>query len=238
MSDTTATTDPSFQACSDALARSLGANLISLTLYGSVARGSSQPGVSDANLLIVLDHADLPALAAIRNELAARDQLRLRPYLVARDELPHLAGAFPTRILEMKRGYQVLHGQDVLASLQLDHQNLAIRARQELLNIHLRFRHQLLGSIGEDDLERDLEALLQPLLKTLRALVFLRTGKHIDSRKELIEAAAPIFGLDKEPLLQLSAWRSGKVSFTGQEWTEAATAFLNALQQLSRAIDA
>lgn len=238
MSNPTPTTNPSLQACTAALQQALGDNLLSLTLYGSAARGTSQPGVSDANVLIVLDRADLTALAAIRGVLTTHESLRLSPYLVTHAELPSLAHAFPTRILEMKRGYQVLFGQDVLASLPIDPQVLDLRARQELLNIHLRFRHQMLNRVDDNSLEHDLETFLQPFLKTLRAFVFLRTGNHIDSRKDLIETAAALFGLDKDALLQLSAWRSGKVSFAGPEWTQAATAFFNALQQLSQAVDA
>jgi predicted nucleotidyltransferase len=219
------------------MARAFGDALVSVTLYGSVARGTTLPGIADVNLLIVLREVSLDTLASLRKVLGSREDCRVTPYLLTHQELPQVVEAFPTRFLEMKRGYRVLSGQDVLAGLQIDKKVLESRARQELLNILLRFRHAMLGSTEAGDLERDLQAFLQPLLKVLRSLVCVRTDQHIESRRELILSAARQFAFESDPLLQLSNWRSGKVMFTGNEWDQAAAAFFTILQQISRKLD-
>lgn len=217
--------------------RALGDALVSVTLYGSVARGSAVAGIADVNLLIILRQIDLQKLASLREILGVCKDCRISPYLLTSDELGKVVDAFPTRFLEMKRGYRVLHGQDTLAAIEVDQKNLEIRTTQELLNILLRFRHAMLGGAAAEDVERDMQAFLQPLLKVLRSLIYARTGQHIESRHELILAASRQFGFEAEPLLQLSNWRSGKVTFSGNEWEQAAAAFFVILQQITAKLD-
>lgn len=221
----------------DALQERLGDTLASLTLYGSAARGGFQAAVSDINLLIVLARVDAEMLWAMESIFnGVQPQLRLAPYLVTQAEWPQVVRAFPTRVMEMKRGHVVLHGQDVLAGVQIDCHDLELRCRQELLNLLLRFRHLMLRNDEPAALEQDLRSYLPPLVKTLRSLLYVRTARYVDSREEVLRAAAAQFDLPLEPLLQFSAWRAGQVAFIGQEYKEAATVFLNILLRLNKAL--
>lgn len=213
-------------ALAKAIEQSLGSQLVSLTLYGSIARGTAEMATNDVNLLMVLASHDVELLEKSRRAIAGTPELHVSPYIIHESELPQLADLFATRLLEMKRGYRVLAGRDVLADLAINTQTLKIRVAQELLNIVIRLRGELLRAETPDSLEQDLEAFLQPFLKTLRSLIFVRTGEHIESRRELIEKSASLFNLDREALLQLSAWRSGRVSFTDGQWLTAATSLL------------
>jgi len=214
----------------------LGDRLVAVILYGSAARGLYEPGYSDVNLLLVLTEAGTAELASLRECLAAfADRWRITPYLVTQKELPAVAEAFPTRVLEMKRGYKVLLGCDVLADIAVDRTALAARAQQELLNVLLRFRHLLLGPNTPAALEADLRSILPGFIKVLRTLVYLRTGRHLDDRDQLVTAGATAYGFPETPLRQLLIWRAGQVVLEDREWDAAAAGFLDALRKVAGA---
>lgn len=220
------------------LQASLGEGLVSITLYGSGARGTYSFRESDLNLLLVIQRADMASLAVLRLAITALGEgLRVAPYLVTRAELPQMVRAFPTRVMEMKRGHVVLAGEDVLAELAVDRAELAQRCHQEMLNLLMRFRHCLLGKVDADALEADVRAYLPPLVKTLRSLLFVRTGEYTELRDDVLRAAARHFGLPEATLLQFGAWRSGRVEFTATEWDEASAAFLEVLQRVTETAD-
>lgn len=218
----------------DALTTHLQSNLLTVALYGSAARGLYQPGFSDINLLLVLTEADPPALAAVRTCLNAVDiRWRITPYLVTLREWPQLLHTFPTRILEMQRGYELIFGRDLLKEATVDRQALAARTQQELLNILLRFRHRLLASHDPAALEADLRGSLPAFIKVLRTLVFLRTSVHHDDRQQVIQAGAAAYGFSEPAFLQLLAWRQGQVILQGPEWEAAADSFLEGLNKVA-----
>lgn len=221
----------------DGLVQQLGDALVSLMLYGSTARGGFQPAVSDVNLLIMLARVDAAMLWTMETLLDAVPRtVRIAPYLVTEAEWPQVVRAFPTRVMEMKRGHVILHGRDVLSGVQVDCSDVESRCRQELLNLLLRFRHLMLRNDEPAALEQDLRSFLPPLVKISRSLLYVRTGQYFDTREEVLRAAAMTFDLPMEPLMQFSAWRSGQVAFSGEEYREAATAFLDILLRLSKAI--
>jgi len=217
-----------------ALGTRLGERLVMVALYGSAARGLYQPGFSDVNLLLVLTQADVSVLAQVREVMAtAGGSWRITPYLVTQQEWPQVLQAFPTRILEMKRGYRVLLGQDLLKDVEVDRQALRVRTQQELLNVLLRFRHALLGSHDPAALEADLRGSLPGFLKVLRTLVYLRTGEHLDERERVVHAGASAYGFSETAFRQLLAWREGQVVLQGTEWEAAAGSFLETLSRVA-----
>jgi hypothetical protein len=219
-----------------ALVDRLGDNLIALILYGSAARDLFQPGFSDVNLLLVLDRADAPALDTLRVAFGPfADPWRLAPYLVTRAEWPRVVQAFPTRILEMQRGYQVLIGPDFLKEAQVDRPALAVRTQQELLNVLMRFRHRLLGAHDPAALEADLRASLPAFIKVLRTLLYLRSGTHLDDRAQVVHAAAEAYGFSEAAFNQLLEWRQGRVVLQDSEWETATRTFLATLAAVAGA---
>jgi hypothetical protein len=76
-----------------------------------------------------------------------------------------------------------------------------------------------------------------PFVKVLRTLVYVRAGRHIDDREELIDAGAEIFNLRAETLRQLVAWREGRIVLSGDDWEQAMRGLFETLQSLSGAID-
>lgn len=217
----------------DALNARCAGRIISLTLYGSAARGIFRAPASDLNLLIVVDRDDYDLLCEI-GALASKSfsSARATPYLLTEPELRRAVDAFPTRFLEMKRGYVLLSGRDVLSGIDIDRAELVARTRQELLNLLMRFRHQVLSGNDPERLEAALRGHLPAFVKVLRTLVYLRTGEHVDDRERLIEIGAGLFCFPRDAFAQLMAWRRQEVSLQGPEWRQAARAFLDGLRAM------
>ena len=209
-----------------------GAALRSLTLFGSATRGAYVPGRSDLNLLVVLREAPADGLRRFADAVAkARETVRLEPYLLRRDELPLLARHFPTRLWDMCRSYVVLKGEDVLAGLRPDPKAIQTRAEQELFNLVLRLRRAI-ATPPDRSWAQTLAGCVRVFTKGLRHLLLATTGEHVEARAELFPRAAAQWGLDESVLLQLDAWRAGRVPFTEEEARVAAELLLEAVQQV------
>jgi predicted nucleotidyltransferase len=143
--------EKSWQASLDetvaALQSALSANLYSVVLYGSAARGDFVPGVSDLNLLIVL-HESTPAaheaLAAV-----VRSRPRLEPFVVGRPGFLRTARAFPAKFAAIRRTGRVLIGPDLLKDVPRFPELERFAAEQALRNVRLRLVYNFLKRGGD-----------------------------------------------------------------------------------------
>ncbi|MCA8967260.1 MAG: hypothetical protein KDC48_20435 [Planctomycetes bacterium] len=151
----------SYRAALDASLRrmrhSLGANLWSCVLYGSAVRGDLVAGVSDLNLLIVLERSTADAHAAIAEDLLG--DVDIDPMVLTRRGLERSLRCFASKFRSIRRHYRVLHGDDPFAGYVEDPDLLRFLDEQALRNLRLRavhafirfgrdpvrYRHYLLG---------------------------------------------------------------------------------------------
>ena len=119
-----------------ALAAQLGENLHSCILYGSAVRGDFVQVVSDVNLLIVLNESTPAAHATIAR--AVKGKLRIDPFVIGRPGMERSFNAFALKFLSIQRNYEVLHGADVLAGLDVDPDHERFLCEQALRNVRLR----------------------------------------------------------------------------------------------------
>ena len=114
----------------------LGDNLYACCLYGSAVRGNSVEGVSDLNLLIVLQESAPAAHAAIARVIGA-DPL-IDPFILGRRGLARSARAFAPKFASIRRNYRVLYGADPLVDFQVDPALEKFLCEQALRNLRLR----------------------------------------------------------------------------------------------------
>ncbi len=120
----------------ESLRGALGDNLYSCCLYGSAVRGNLIEGVSDLNLLIVLNESNSGAHEAISRAIGG--QRMIDPFIVARRGLPRTMKAFAPKFASIRRHYQVLHGTDPLKAAETDPQLEKFLCEQALRNLRLR----------------------------------------------------------------------------------------------------
>jgi hypothetical protein len=120
----------------EALKTELGSNLSSCCLYGSAVRGNAIEGVSDLNLLIVLNESNSTAHQAIARALDGRP--RIDPFVLGRPGLERSARAFATKFASIRRNYRVLHGADPLVAIKVDPELEKFLCEQAVRNLRLR----------------------------------------------------------------------------------------------------
>lgn len=119
-----------------ALKAGLGDNLHSCCLYGSAVRGNAIDGISDLNLLIVLNTSDSAAHQAVARALEGRPQID--PFVLGRRGFERSARAFAPKFASIRRHHRVLHGADPLTELKVDESLERFLCEQALRNLRLR----------------------------------------------------------------------------------------------------
>ncbi|HLL53168.1 MAG TPA: nucleotidyltransferase domain-containing protein [Myxococcaceae bacterium] len=198
----------------DELQRAAGENLVTLAIYGGLARGRFRPGHSDINLLVVLKDGSTSALDALAQPLrTAFRSARVEPFLLTVSELAGATDVFPTKLLDIQAHHVVIAGQDPFGSLQVSREHIRLRIEQELRNLGLRLRRQYVTRSDDDaSLLATLARVAVPLSVELSSLLRL-TGKTVpsdDSPAGVFEGAAAAFGLDAEALADVAALKDGQ----------------------------
>ena len=123
----------------NALRRELGDNLFSCCVYGSAVRGNSIEGVSDINLLVILNQSTAAAHQAVARAIGG--QAMIDPFVLARRGFERSVRAFATKFASIKRNYRVLSGADPLANLNVDADLERFLCEQAVRNLRLRLVH-------------------------------------------------------------------------------------------------
>jgi predicted nucleotidyltransferase len=219
-----------------ALRDAAGENLLGLILYGGLARGRYNPGASDINLVVVVGDASVQAIAPLAAPLhAAWRGRRVEPLIITPRELPRLAIAFPTKILDIQRRHIVLAGDDPFAGIEVSREHIRLRVEQELRNLALRMRRRFV-SIHEnaEALARAADDAAAPLAVNLRALLYLKgiVSDEFQPALAIYERAAQAFGLDVEALNATKSIHRG-----GGEATLSTELFGRLLATIEKAAD-
>lgn len=117
----------------------LGENLYSCIVYGSVIRGNVVPGVSDINLLIILNESNPETHAAIADCIEGSVKVNL--FVIGRHGMERSFQTFPIKFRSIKRHYKLLCGDDPLAELVVQEERLRFACEQALRNLRLRCVH-------------------------------------------------------------------------------------------------
>jgi len=119
-----------------ALRSELGDNLYSCCVYGSAVRGNVIEGVSDINLLIVVNESNSAAHEAIARALGGWPLID--PFVLGRRGFDRSFRAFAPKFASIQRNYRVMHGADPLAGLKIDTAQERFLCEQAVRNLRLR----------------------------------------------------------------------------------------------------
>ncbi len=190
------------------LTSALGARLRSVVLHGSVARGEAVKGVSDVNLLVLLDDVDATALRTA-GPLARRWARagNTAPLLLSWTEWLRSADAFAIEVADMKDVRTVLHGDDPVADLQVDQRELRLQAERELRGKLVQLRSGLLLTAERpEEVGRLLLAALPSFTTYARAVVRLHGEAVPGTTPSVLDRAAALVEADAAPLH--TAWQA------------------------------
>jgi predicted nucleotidyltransferase len=194
-----------------ALDSELGGRLRAATLFGSAARGEWIEGVSDVNVLVLVDTIDATLLGAIAP--AARDALSrgVTPLLMELDEWARAADVFTIELADMKDAGVVLFGDDPAAGAELQPATLRLQAERELRAKLLHLHAGML--LAADDRERLGQLLVHALpsfTTYLRAALRLAGQAVPRTSRDVIMAGCTLAGAEPDAFLAVHDARSGR----------------------------
>jgi hypothetical protein len=168
----------------------LGANVISIILYGSAARGEFDTKRSDINLLIVLAVVDFQHLAVLAPHTRKWCRQRIStPLVLSPQYISTALDVYPLEFLEMQTAYRVLFGEDVLTEINPPLQAVRHQCEQEARGKLLHLREILLETgLRPKHLKHAMILSVPSFIRIGRHLLRLRGQPPKTHAKEVIEA--------------------------------------------------
>ncbi len=240
---TAATLAPELTTMLDQLVADLraaaGDRLRGVAVYGGLAKGRYTPGISDINLLVMVDAADFRTLGALAEVLTpARRRDRVAALVLTPDELAEFGRLFPVKLADIQAAHRVLAGEPGLAALGIDPPALALRLRQELRNLELRFRQTVLERGAEPAvLWRRLTATLPRLAVALEAVLRQRGADAPRRRGDILRAAAAALAVPPEHVEPFARIHREDPTPPDDRVRELASAYLSLLHLLADRVE-
>ncbi len=186
------------------LRSTFGDELRSVVVFGSVSRGESIPGVSDLNVLALLDSMTVPTLA--RAAPLLHDWIRqgnTPPHLYSWDEWQGMRDTFTIEIADMADVRDVLWGSDPVASETVRYADLRRQVEHEIRHTLLQLRLRLMVNASDpEEVGGLLLAGLPSFTAYMRSLLRLEGEAPGLVTRPVIERAAVIIGADPAPMLR------------------------------------
>lgn len=192
------------------LREALGSRVRSVVLHGSVARGEAVEGVSDVNLLVLVDAADAALLRGMAPQ--ARDWLereRALPLVFGWTEWQASMDAFAIETSDMLEVREILHGEDPFSDAAVEPGALRLQAERELRGklVHLR-EGMLVSADRPEELGRLLLTALPSVATYLRVALRLAGRPVPGTTPAVIREAATLLDADPAGLEELWEKRS------------------------------
>jgi predicted nucleotidyltransferase len=175
----------------------LGDRLRSAWLYGSVARDEYIDGLSNVNVLVLLDDID-PILLERAAPLAHRwasDGLAL--LLMEMDEWARAADVFAIELLDMADAHEVLHGPQSPEASNVSMHSLRLQAEREIRGKLILLHGGMLRAAEDPAAVGDLLMVALPSFLTFFRAALRLQGKPVPvPDADLIRQAAALIGFD------------------------------------------
>ena len=240
MAKTPQTPESIFAAFTADYQKLFGADLESIILYGSAARGEYVAGRSDINFMIVLSDAGIEKLACTMPLVAAWHKSRVNtPLFLSKDYITMSLDTFPIEFLTMRAGYKVVFGQDMLKDLTFEKSFVRLQCERELKGKLLQLRQRFIESEGAAKKIASLISLSLPaFLSLFQSILFLKDMPPVASRSGLLAAMASATGMDMQVFTDLAAVRSGAKKLKNAEALTLMNAYIREIKTLANYIDA
>lgn len=231
-------TERAVAAAAEQLRALYGTRLVAVAVYGSAAGADFVPGVSDVNLVVVLDELDVTHLSALQPHVSRwRKQGLATPLLIDEAFLREAADVFPMELYDIKDQHRMLFGTDIFAAMPVSGEHLRYACEHEARGKLLRLR-QLYLEIGGD--RRRLRALLLDSLKTFLIIMRNLNRLHGVHAAASYEAVLPTFAQRFDCALPVMS-RLLRIKLAKESWGGDAEATFHAyvqeLQSLIRVVD-
>jgi len=227
-----------------------GPNLLSTILYGSAAGGEFHAKYSNVNLLCLFDLVDAETLARI-NPVTRRwvRKGHRAPLVFAVAELARAADVFAIELVDIKANHRVLHGADLLSSIDVPMALHHLQVERELRQALVRLReHYLAGDGSRKTVLGLMTASISSVTVLFRHAAIALKASDIPARpseemnqplrkREAVDQLAAVLGFDSRPFHTVLDVREGKSAPREVDTAALFGEYLAAITQVVHEVD-
>jgi hypothetical protein len=228
-----------FEAFVEDYKKTFAAELTSVILYGSAARGEYIPKKSDINFMIVLGDEGihrfgkaLPLVGQWKKRMVST------PLFLTRGYISSSLDTFPIEFLNMQAAYRVVYGEDVLRDLVFDRRLVRLQCERELKGKLLQLRQSFLETEGgRRAVQMLITASLPTFFSIFQAVLFLRGSRPAVGKDRIVAGMAQEAGLDGALFLDLIAVREGRKKLSSADAVPIMENYIREIRKLALYID-
>jgi predicted nucleotidyltransferase len=231
--------DEIFQQFTSDYKNIFGDELISIILFGSAARGEYIPKRSDLNFLITLSDSGIQQLKRAFSLIPKwRKKKVSTPLFLTKQYIQTALDSYPIEFLSMKQYHQVVFGEDVLSSIEIQPEHLRLQCERELRGKLIHLRQEYLNTGGKSRRIKNLLRFSLPaFISIFSALLYIKQADNPKSKKEIFESTAEIFGLDKAVFDKVLKLQANKSKFAKEEITQSLEQYIKQIEKLTTIVD-
>lgn len=214
-------------------------NLVSVILYGSAISTPGNAKKSDYQLLIITRQVTASDLRHVRSALQWwTAQGFALPVFFTADEFKASLDVFPIEFRHMKRAYKVLHGEDLLAGVEISLTNLRHETEFELRGKLLRLRSLSIQAGGTaSELTKLMTDSIVSFVRFLRPMLELLGEEPPLGRLATVKNIGARLKIDTSPLVRALNLRDEPRDLMEVEAQDLFASYLNCLTHIVEAVD-
>jgi len=212
-----------------------GDNLLAVILYGSAVRGTYRKGVSDINVLILLEKSSprkIFEMGSVIKPFLRKHQVN--PRVMTHEEFVSSADVFPLEYGDIQCAHEIIFGDAEIINIDLSHAHLRYELEEKLRGAVGDIRYLLLASGGSEKILAKLLGLWSGLCGTIfRGLLRLKGISDIPADADaLLKRVFAEFEVPLDGFAALERFRQGEKT----QVLDLAESILEALKALARAV--
>lgn len=216
-----------------------GEELVSLNLYGEAVAGEPGGNHRPVKLLAVMNGVGPSQLKRYAKVNARWSKKGIRvPLMLTQDTLETSTDVFPIEFFEMKESYRLLHGKDILAGLEISHENLRRQCEEQIKGKFIHLRQEYIEASGDKKaLTHLIAASIDPFTEVMRNILRLK-GKDAPVKKDVaIKEFCLEASLDNAPFMGALAVRRGELTPSTEDLDRLYAAYLAEVGRMAEFID-
>jgi hypothetical protein len=171
-------------------------------MYGSAVTHEYRPGISDINIIVIVNDNAVEQLTKCMR--VAQKWLKRKvaiPFFMTPEFIASALDSYPVELLDIQSAHRILFGEDYFSKLEIDRDDLRLQCERELRGVSIHLRKEFVASGGEGKSLGSLAlASMKKNLPVFKALLRL-SGKPVPKiRSDVIMAIEDLFGLGASAL--------------------------------------
>lgn len=214
-------------------------NLVSVVLYGSAAFGEFHHGISDLNLMIILEKLSASDLKSVFPSIKKWKKTgNSLPVFMTKEEIFNSCDTYPIEYSDIKERHRILYGEDFWDSLTINKPDLRLQCETELRNIMLKLRQTYLeNSNDKKSTENLIKRSSTSIIAIFRAVLRLLDENIPAGHREVLDLLSTKIDFDKDIFVDILLLREKKKNFLFKDSSIIIQKLIDSLDKITNYVD-